>query len=287
LFLTPTSIRCQILHADGPRPSFEVATIKPVEGAPPPSPGGPPPLPRDELRTFITARMLIALAYNVPALTRDEIVGGPGWLDSQIYEIDAKINGPLSDAMERMSTAERKQKIQLMQQSLLADRFRLKVHFETRQLSQFALITAKGGRKLASAANPSGPHDRSMQQRKDPEVELRAKTISMEDLTTLLQLEQEIGGRPIANQTGLTGLYDVTLDWLPARVADANPDVTGPSLFTALEEQLGLKLVETKGPVEVVVVVPHREAYGELESGLSPFCSAAPESQYFSFTPSP
>jgi bla regulator protein blaR1 len=73
-------------------------------------------------------------------------------------------------------------------------------------------------------------------------------------LAAIVGLEPEIGGRAVINQTGLTGLYDVTLNWTPNRIADANPDASGPSLFTALQEQLGLRLVETKGPVEVVVI---------------------------------
>ena len=164
----------QILHPSGPLPSYEVATIKPVDGAPPPSPGGPPPMPRDEMLRFVNTRILIASAYNAEAFARSEIIGGPSWLDSQIYEIHTKIGGPLSDAMQQISNAQRKKNMELMDQSLLADRFKLKVHFETRQLPQYALVAAKGSPKLAAAVNPSGPHNRSMQMPSGQNMELTA-----------------------------------------------------------------------------------------------------------------
>ena len=214
----------QILHPSGPLPSYEVATIKPVDGAPPPSPGGPPPMPRDEMLRFVNTRILIASAYNAEAFARSEIIGGPSWLDSQIYEIHTKIGGPLSDAMQQISNAQRKKNMELMDQSLLADRFKLNMHFETRQLPQYALVAAKGSPKLAAAVNPSGPHNRSMQMPSGQNMELTATAVSTDSLASMLQMEPEIGGRRIVNRTGLTGLYDVTLDWTPNRVADTNPN---------------------------------------------------------------
>jgi uncharacterized protein (TIGR03435 family) len=245
-------VHAQILHANGPLPSYEVATVKPVESTPPPSAGAPP-VPHDEMIMFMPARILIASAFNVGAFSKSEVIGGPSWIDEQVYEIQAKINGPLSEAMQHMSNKERQRQIALMDQSLLADRFGLKVHFESRELPQFNLVVAKSGTKLKPAANPSA-HAPIMSKMVGTGMDLQITSTTTDMLATILGFEPKIGGRPVINQTGLTGLYDVTLDWTPSRVADTNPDASGPSLFTALEEQLGLKLVETKGPVEVVVI---------------------------------
>jgi len=254
LLTAPTGIHAQILRPDGPPPSFEVATIKPVEGAPPPS-SGPPSLPHDEIRVIETTKLLIASAYYLQASSPSEIIGGSAWTDNQMFDIKAKINGPLSEAMQQMSSNERKQKIQLMDQSLLADRFKLKVHFETRELPQYALVVAKGGVKL-KPADPAEPHQRSAMVPKGQGAELTAAGTTTEDLASMLQFQPELGGRITVDQTGLTGRYDITLDWTPARVNATAPNSqdAGLSLFTALQEQLGLRLVETKGPVEVVVI---------------------------------
>lgn len=259
--LQPLWVNAQVYHPDtNPLPSFEVATVKPVDGAPPPMPGGPPPTAPDEIRLFVNTRILISMAYNVQGFAKDEIVGGPGWLDDQIYEVHAKINEPLSEALQRMPNRERRQKIELMEQSLLAERFKLKVHFETRELPAYALVVAKGGPKL-TLANPSLPHNGNPRTSNGQNQKLRATDITVENLAQLLQWEPEPGGRVVVDKTGLTGSYDITLDWTrdPAWTRDsstgasASQDV-GPSLFTALEEELGLKLVAAKEPVEVVVI---------------------------------
>jgi bla regulator protein BlaR1 len=249
----------QVLHASAPLPSFEVATVKPMQGAPPPREAGPPPLARDEVLMYVNARLLIGAAYNVQAMARSEIVGGPDWIDTQIYEVHARINPAISDAMQQMPAQQRQQQIELMEQSLLAERFKLQVHFETRQLPEFALevANAKIGPKLPPAAVPSGPHRRTLQPSKTQGWELQATSASLETLASMLQMQPEIGGRLIVDHTGLTGAYDVTLNWARDNGAGSptiSPDETVPSLFTALQEQLGLKLVETRGPVEVIVL---------------------------------
>jgi bla regulator protein blaR1 len=247
-------LRGQVLHADGQLPSFEVATIKPLEGAPPPMPGGPPRIPPDEVRLFVNTRILISMAYNVQGFARSEVVGGPAWLDGQIYEIYAKINGPLSEALQKMPNRKRRQEIELMEQSLLAERFHLKVHFENRELPEYALVAARGGPKL-NPANPSLPHNATTRVSQGQNQELKATGSTIRNLIEMLQSEPEIGGRPIQNKTALTGSYDFALDWTRDLTADISGQHDGgPSLFTALEEQLGLKLVAIKGPVEVVVI---------------------------------
>jgi len=243
----------QVLHANGPLPSFEVATIKRLEGAPPPTPGGPPPIPPDEVRLLVNTRILISMAYDVGGFAKSEVVGGPAWLDDQIYEIHGKINGPLSEKMEKMSERESRVKIELMEQSLLAERFNLQVHFETRNLPEYALIAARGGLKL-TPANSSLPQSDPIRVSDGRSEELKMKGSTIRSLAQLLQMESEAGGRPIVDKTGLTGSYDLSLNWIRDLNADAPPQEGGPSLFTALQEQLGLKLVPMKGPMEVVVI---------------------------------
>ncbi|WP_109484353.1 M56 family metallopeptidase [Occallatibacter savannae] len=244
----------QVLHANGPLPSFEVATIKPLEGAPPPMPGGPPPLAPDEVRLFANTRVLISIAYNVQGFDKSEIIGGPAWLDNQIYEVHAKISAPLSKAMQQMPDRERDRQINLMEQSLLAERFKLKAHFETRQLAELALVAAKRGPTL-TRSDPSLPRNGATRLSNGQSQELKSTGSTIQDLIQMLQSEPETGGRPILDKTGLTDSYDFTLKWTQDQTPDASSSQAGnPSLFTALEEQLGLKLIPTKGPVQVVVI---------------------------------
>jgi uncharacterized protein (TIGR03435 family) len=253
-FVRLIPLSAQVLHANGPLPSFEVATIKPLEGAPPPMPGGPPPMPSDEVRLLANTRILISLAYNVQGFAKSEIVGGPAWLDDQIYEVHAKINGPLSAAMKQMPDRDQSQQIELMEQSLLAERFKLKAHFETRKLPEFSLVAAKGGPRL-TPADPSLPRNGSTRVSEGQNQELKSTGSTVQDLVQMLQSESETGERPIIDKTGLSGSYDFTLKWTRDQTPDASESqADNPSLFTALEEQLGLKLVPTKGPVEVVVI---------------------------------
>ena len=285
----------QILHASGPLPSFEVATIRPMEqthflappsGAVPPAGGGVAPggeqiISRQEVRISngprlsdhvnrtMTAKMLIADAYNLRAFSKALIVGGPDWTDQTMYQIQAKIDDSQYAAMQQMPSAQQVQQVRLMEQSLLAERFKLKVHFETREMPVYSLEVAKGGAKLtptktepAPAGNPAGPaqaHPTTMSVvGKGDGFEITAKGISPGQLILMLQQQPEVGNRMVVDQTGLKGHYDFSLDWTregfaTADVGSATVDAA-PSFFTALKEELGLQLVETKGPVEVLVI---------------------------------
>jgi len=263
----------QILHAGGPLPSFEVATIKPWKprAAPSPQPVAPPAgdgtaelkpkLPAkiapgngggqatDRVHSILSARLLIAFAYNVPfGFERIRVVGGPDWMGSDDYEIQAKIEDSLFAAMQKMTPAQQREQVDLMEQSLLADRFKLKVHFETREMPAYALVVAKGGAKLTPA--------------KDGEVS-RLSMAGNEMTAMATTLDQWIhspflNGREVVDQTGLKGTYDFTLTWGSERLSAAGAGQEGgtdaPSLFTAVQEQLGLRLVPTKAPVEVIVI---------------------------------
>lgn len=268
----------QIVQAKGPLPSFEVATIKPArEGRLPAGVAWPPP---NVFRDFnFTARELVRTAYGLPPGSATErVLGGPGWIDNNHYDVEAKIPDAVFAEMQKMPPKQRGNEMFLMVQALLNDRFKLEAHIETREMPIYELALAKGGPKLTPAkeippdepgAPPSlpppgtSPRPENMRQglmvlRKTATVmEMTAKG---QTLDALMQQPFFGIGSPMVNKTGLTGKYDFVLDWTPDRDAsaasamDAPNDVDAPSLFIALQEQLGLKLVLTKGPVEVVVI---------------------------------
>lgn len=263
----------QIVQAAGPLPSFEVATIKPDRGGPPPGGGFPPP---NVFRNFnVTARDLVRVAYGLPpgsASTR--VLGGPAWIDNNHYDVEGKIPDAVFAEIQKSQKLGREQML-LMVQSMLADRFKLVAHIETREMPIYELVVAKGGPKLA-LAKPAQPGDDAppppiapgampkpadMRQgflvipKTSTVMELTAKG---QPLDVLAQMPFFGLGSPVVNKTGLAGLYDYTLDWTPDRPGapnlDAPVEADAPSLFTALQEQLGLKLVPTKGAVEVIVI---------------------------------
>ena len=270
----------QILHATAPLPSFEVATIKPSsDGNAIPSITTP-----TECRMInVSARNLIEQAYRIPwtSSLNERVIGGPGWIDTTRYDVDGRIDPAMSDALQRMSNEQRKDQTSLMMQSLLADRFKLRVHFESRQLPIYALSVSRSGSKLNPAnqlspggedqpppstlpANPRAVRKGIIVQYSGQQAEMTAKGVTVDALVHWLAGYSEIGGRTVVNQTGLSGTYDFTLRWTRERLTSAaqqdspdsliSPESEGPALLTGLQEQLGLRLVSTKGPVEVLVI---------------------------------
>lgn len=266
----------QIIHASGPLPSFEVATIKPASPMPHPSSATPA-----EVNIFdVSVRNLIEQAYGIPwtAAENERVLGGPAWLDNKRYDIAARIPSDLAEAQQKLSRDQQKQQISLMLQSLLVERFHLKVHFESRTLTVYALVVAKPSPNLVVSADQgeatAEESARAAQLPSKPEdahhgvvvfytgqyAQMTGKQASMGDLVRWFSGYSEVGGRPVVNQTGLRGLYDFTLRWtrqsLSAAPQAASPDadVDAPPLFTALPNQLGLRLKTTKAPVEVVLI---------------------------------
>jgi uncharacterized protein (TIGR03435 family) len=153
LALGAAQLRAQILHATEPLPSFEVATIKPsTDGESIPSINT-----RTESRTMnVTARNWIEQAYHIPWTLglNERAVGGPVWIDNDHYDVDARVDESLAAAFATMSREQQKEKTGLMMQALLTDRFKLRVHFESRELPFYALVSVKGGSKLVAAKEP-------------------------------------------------------------------------------------------------------------------------------------
>jgi uncharacterized protein (TIGR03435 family) len=204
---------------------------------------------------------LIQLAYGVKQI---QIVGAPSWAHSDLYRIDAKAS---SDAtFEQMRP---------MLQSLLTDRFKLKFRREVREATVYELVIAKGGPRIepVKAGNcvtvdPNGPlpplgskicggFTRGMMTNA-PEQKDRIQGFGIPMLELVEFLSDEVG-RTVLDKTGLTGLFDVQLEFVPAKtLASSLPAApvtfSGPSIFTALQEQLGLRLEPAKGPMEFLIV---------------------------------
>lgn len=212
----------------------------------------------------VKVKFLLQTAFHV----RDfQVIGGPNWLGSTQYDIAAKITGSSIEggvpekSVAELTDQERKSKgerLRTVLQSLLADRFQLKQHGETKQLPVYLLEVAKRGPKLKVSANSSNVSGglrlgRGFLAGNQTDVPFLAQTLS------------QIVGRPILDRTGLSAKYDFELKWTPDQssatnavggvappLAVADPD--RPNIFTALQEQLGLKLDSSKAPVTVIVV---------------------------------
>ncbi len=133
-----------------------------------------------------------------------------------------------------------------MLQALLAERFKLTLHRETKELPMYVLVVAKNGPKFKTTESETGISSNSSR----THWHVTAKGT----MRRFAEFLSEEAGRPVVDQTGLSGSYELTLDWTPDDAPAANDSAAGPSLFTALQEQLGLKLDATKGPVEILVI---------------------------------
>jgi uncharacterized protein (TIGR03435 family) len=197
-------------------------------------------------------RTLISNAFDI---RRDLISGGPGWVDSARFDVDAKVAGQDLEAYKKLTYPQRRALLQAM----LADRFHLKLHHETRTLPLYNLVIAKSGFLLKPLPPFTPPPDVA----KDSEAAKRPGIMTMGPgmfqatgvgLAALADNLAEILEHTVVDKTGLTGEYDFKLKWHPE---DSGPPAEGDpgiSLFTAVQEQLGLKLESAKGPVDILVI---------------------------------
>jgi bla regulator protein BlaR1 len=226
--------------------------------------------------TGATLDMLIQNAYGVRYF---QISGSPGWFQSERYDIEAKMDSSAVEELRKLSDDQREAEMRRMLRSLLADRFQLKLHSDTKELPVYALVIAKNGPKLQAARpgdtypngfkGPDGGGGAGMMFMGGRGGPVRGQGIPISNLVHLLS--QQLG-RAVLDKTGLTGKYDFTLQWTPDESqgppgppgmdAAAPPDSLGPSIFTAIQEQLGLKLESQKGPVEILVI-DHAEKASE------------------------
>ena len=189
---------------------------------------------------------LMGLLFNAYPTVKPNvsIPGLPGWANSERFDVVAKADDETAVAMENLPREEQWKQTQTMLQEALADRFKLRAHNETREGPIYELVIAKGGFKLKKA--PASEHSRGYSWSHD-HIEVRTGLIG-----SLVFALSDLLSRNVVDKTGLSGNYDIELKWTPDD-QQGTPDA-GPTLFTALEEQLGLKLVPAKGPVDTFVV---------------------------------
>ena len=234
--------------------AFEVASIRPhiFNGSAAGCVGGSISGNRVTLRC-LSLRNLIMRAYGVKVY---QIMGGPSWLYEMVdgsYDISGLAEG--SDPVTQ-------KQLNQMLQSLLADRFQLRVHRETNEMGVYALVVGKNGPKMKeSASDARGGISFRMG---GMQGYMKATRESMAQLALFLSGDLQ---RPVIDKTGLSGTYEFTLEWtrdepqmLPgmtmadARSIGPQPELRGPSIYTAIEEQLGLKLESQKAPIDMIVV---------------------------------
>lgn len=261
-------------------PRYDVATIKPSTSSEPKMMFGI--TPDGVSIENIPIQMVLRQAFNVED---DRIVGAPEWVKTKHYDIQAKVAPEDAPRLDKLKMDQR----QSMLLPVLEERLNLKYHHETRELPMYSLVVAKGGPKLKVSDIPDpGPNPRMPDAAAKPgypgadnrastaprgrrmmmgrgHVEAEGAGISM-----LAHLLSQQLGRTVVDKTGLTGNYDFTLNWTPDEASPPMPggggpnggpprndngsDAVGPSLFTALKEQLGLKLESEKSKVDVIVI---------------------------------
>ncbi|HWG16720.1 MAG TPA: TIGR03435 family protein [Acidobacteriaceae bacterium] len=248
-------------------PSFDVATIKPHEGMI--SVSGLMNKPDGIDAPAVTLSNLIVEAYGVRS--DDQVSGGPAWLKTDRYDIEAKLGAEDAVAFQKLAPEEMKARRTQMLQSLLQDRFKLQIHLVTKDVPVYELVVAKSGPKMKDAATDKDEHLRMGKDGKPLagvmwyfSDHLTAQGYSMSSLARFLSQPFAGVGRPVADNTGLTGSYNFALNWspqmksvLPGAVTAAAPPEDAPSIFTALQD-LGLKLQPATGP-EKLIVIDHAE----------------------------
>lgn len=246
LSLSMSTVSTQTSAAPRPRfEAFEVATIKPVVS----DTKAARYITMQGNNRFVekdyTLKGLIAAAYN---LNPRMISGGPDWLDAEHYDITAVTPGDVRPTRDEQMGMLRK---------LLTERFQLSFHREPKELAIYVLRVGKNGARMRNSTTPDGAP--ALINVVYPQgIKLPARNVTMGDFVSMLQ--RAVLDRPVVDKTGLTGKYDFDLEWAPdesqfnGEVLSAPGDAPAAPLFTAIQEQLGLKLEPTRGPVEALVV---------------------------------
>jgi uncharacterized protein (TIGR03435 family) len=201
----------------------------------------------------VSLKTLLANAYDVKQYL---ISGLTGWANSARFDVNAKIVDMDADALKKLTDKQR----EAMLQQLLADRFQLKVHLQTEVQPIYEMVVAKGGAKI-TAVEPPGSDPEADKNKEFKGMGRGSMRVNNTQLTAhdvpLDSLAYTLSGRlsrTVVDKTGLKGKFDLVLTWSPDDGSAAASDSSAPSLFTALQEQLGLRLQPAKGPVETLVV---------------------------------
>jgi uncharacterized protein (TIGR03435 family) len=212
----------------------------------------------------VPMRLIVQYAFDFSDSTRFSPM--PSWVDSERYDIEAKVDPALRETLSKLSREERNPIRQRLIQALLKDRMGFTFHRETKELQVYTLTVAKGGPRFQASKPPSADPDLRRPpiwatSDREGVVTLRGERVDIAFLTRILTLHLR---RPVTDKTiGLTGNYDITLCFVPEdgqvqRPAGSTPleapDPLGPDLVAAVKDQLGLKLQLGKGPVEIIVI---------------------------------
>jgi uncharacterized protein (TIGR03435 family) len=253
--------------ATEPPPSFEVASIKANKSGDNRVMLGTQPGGR-YVASNVTPFLLIRNSYQMQDF---QIIGAPDWIKSERFDINAKGDIPFQNTFFDPRGPNR---TQLMVRSLLADRFKLRSHIEKRELPIYNLVLARSdgklGPKLKVSTSDCGPGRAGGPPPTPPAAGERMRCgmqigpglvsgggVPIGQLLTMLSMNVQ---RTVIDKTGLTERYDIDFSWTPEQMpardpnSTATPDMTGASLFTALQEQLGLKLESARGPVDVIII---------------------------------
>lgn len=245
----------QISHGQTAPVQFDVVSVK--MHSPDNQGGGMQLLPNGVRLSNLPLKDLIVQAYGL--VLTDQVEGLPSWVNSERFDIEAKVAGADVAAFKKLTLDQ----VRLMARPILTDRFQFASHEEKKILPLYSLVIAKGGSKLQpSTMSSEDPNARTgvigighlANSNGTFMTELTARGVTMDVLAGTLSRQGL--GRVVLDNTGLTDRYDFKLSWAGVSMAaDANPtDTSGPSIFTAVSEQLGLKLESQKGPVPVLVI---------------------------------
>jgi bla regulator protein blaR1 len=265
--------RAQFSQATGaPLPTFDVVTIKPSPSA--------PLFPTIQMRpgafivTGSAVQFLIEFAYDLKSV--DQLSGGPSWISTEKYDIQATYAVPQPQDMQKVASEQDGGQLKLRVQSLLADRFGLKITHVAKILPIYALVVADGGPKFQQAKPgemypngikgmnglPGGPHTMQMTS--------GDFTIQALPMATVASVLSERLGRVVVDETGLKGDYDFSIQWPPLEAPPVLPmpgttpqyPLPGSPIFTTVEEQLGLRLQPLEAPVDSIVISDARQPTG-------------------------
>jgi len=229
----------KVMPADAD-PTFEVATIKPTD----------PRVTNDGIdlhgRHLIfenkSVEFLVTFAYGIQ---RQQVVGAPGWLSSDKYDVDGMPDVEGEPSLKQM---------QAMVRKLLADRFQLVSHWDKKEMGVYAITVAKTGPKMTkSLGDPNGLPNQSGGHDANGRVD-RYSNVTMKEFALILNFFLD---KPVVDQTGLGGRFDFVLKWTPndANVANvADPATASPGIFTAVQEELGLRLEAVRAPADVLAI---------------------------------
>jgi uncharacterized protein (TIGR03435 family) len=239
------------------RPAFEVASVKRQTDVVP----GMTFSARGATLTVVNNE-LANVIDNAYGIRRYQLVGAPDWVDSDRYDIQAKAAGDAT-----------RDELMVMVQSLLAERFKLKVHHETREMPIYALMVSKGGFKLRPAVEgscvvidprnlprPAAPGQPRLPGCGNNLIRTNSWNATAIDMKGAAAALVGVLGRSVVDRTGVEGKFDIKIEWTPDQApagadgAAASNAAGGLSLFTVLEDQLGLKVESARGPVDVLVI---------------------------------